>query len=521
MSGFTASPSVILQDVTADIQAALDNLPSGRGTVYLGPGTWTLTAPLTMSEGQNIIGAGPGSTFIVYTADASLDIITITGGNCSLRDLGIYGCAVASSAVGVGTAGAGCGIKIAQLNAANGGPSWNFQPGVLIRNVQVFNTPSWCICATGTNAEAVGQAATVYAQLVTPVFEDCVLAFPNSNGAMFIGAGTTTLRINRLTTNSYNYGTYLADLINAGQPTTVRGAVHLYGIAQGAIDNCIFQSPAGTANVDAVMLSLNHCLSIAVRAPYFEVLDTGATRTRPFITMGATSDVTFSDGYFYSSIDGPMLILETSSASNTGCGVRLRDCTAFSGRATYTTSGGADPPPAGVEEGFFKTVDMDDLLFLGGGGAWPALGEGSRHQPVIVDNCKVVALNTGLARPWTTPKSPTAGYGIVIKQAAKIENPRLGVFPRLANVAELTTDVAQFFDTEGQGTYAYVKPTGDANDIYSGLWILDRDNGWRQMPFVFYSTLAPAGTVREGDFWYDQTAHKLKVYDGSTWQACW
>jgi hypothetical protein len=108
----SAAGIIYLQNTATatQIQAALDSLTSG-GVVQLAAGTYTLSAPLSISKSNTTLrGANQQSTVLVYTANPNLDILTIAGAGVTIEEISIYGSASPGNGAGsAGTAGtAGC-----------------------------------------------------------------------------------------------------------------------------------------------------------------------------------------------------------------------------------------------------------------------------------------------------------------------------------------------------------------------------------------------------------------------------
>ena len=77
------------------------------------------------------------------------------------------------------------------------------------------------------------------------------------------------------------------------------------------------------------------------------------------------------------------------------------------------------------------------------------------------------------------------------------------------------------------------EPVNDVLDLHGdkGIWLMGGNVGInmtspaRRLHINDVMRLEPRATApsspSEGDIYMDSTDHKLKVYDGTTWQACW
>ena len=71
-------------DDTSAIQQTIDALPASGGCVFIPPGTYAVSAPLTLSEGAELCGAGSGSILRVTSAALGIDVIRIGDGVSTL-----------------------------------------------------------------------------------------------------------------------------------------------------------------------------------------------------------------------------------------------------------------------------------------------------------------------------------------------------------------------------------------------------------------------------------------------------
>jgi hypothetical protein len=593
------SPSVVIENPNADIQAAIDALGTTGGIVQLGCGTFTLTHTLRIPTDVTVRGEGT-CTYLYMESDTYPDsnIVQLMGTYSGLEDLQVIGHFPAD--YDSGTSGHGIGILVAQPDAAHGGPSWGTQAQPTIRRVHVFNTPSWNIYVPSLEEESItrlypkmswdsagttltlvsgslsgvragwgtysngwfqdstyspmalgavvtavdtaagtvtidkatrraskapsdtayfwGRRATEYAGANNLLLEDVGTAFPLSGGCLYVGSAAAAPTIVRLLTNGFGTETYqqLSDpnpVFSAAPYLSDMGGVHFFNCARVLLDNCIFQTPWTTS--DGVMLSFNRVYDSTVQNPYFEVLGGPLTkRLHPFITLCDTRNIVFNDGYFQSAVDSSAMIVRTNENPNSSVGVTFRDCQAHVGATKASVYQATDAIPSGYHIGDLK-ADRRDIDFRSGADA--RIG-----QPVVIDNCYVASLISGNTRPWSLPyhtDSDSLGYGLAYRPGFREIHDRQFHFPRVAAYDSLAY-FTNFGDlSPGQSSYVDY-----GNGIHSGLWISDRDNAFRQVPFICYATeSAGAPSVyhawTEGDLWFDLTNHVLKFYDGSLWKS--
>lgn len=83
------------------IQAALDTY----GTVFLLPGAYTIAATISLAtEGRALYGSGAKNTTLTAAATVSGSMISITAGNCIVREIGLVGGSAASGTAGISAA---------------------------------------------------------------------------------------------------------------------------------------------------------------------------------------------------------------------------------------------------------------------------------------------------------------------------------------------------------------------------------------------------------------------------------
>lgn len=545
--------SIYVDNVT-DLEAAV-NAAVGGETICIAAGTYTLTGTLVLDVSNlRLVGAGKGNTILRYTADANTDLISIRHTNVTVEGLSLYG--AASPANGAGAVGTGRGIVIAQPDAASGGPSWDYCGSPTIRNVEILCTGSWCIYDSGVAAltSSGTRPALAYtypliasnkAVSVQLTIEDCDLSFPNSDGCLYIGSGAAAPNVKNLKTNSYSYNTY-THVISAGGTTADMGSVHLYNVVEAHFDKPIFQSPAiqiaGTAvdhyDNDATMFSFLNCYSLHVLAPYFEVLSSECNGTHPdggspagtstagrthwFITGINSHTVKFDKPYFRSNVrqsgalpDGYALrIMKTPADSNVGVGVQFEGGVAVHYRLYY--DGAAVPPRTATapnDDGGPIVIDRDDFVFGGG-------TDGEEATPIRINGLVVQNVDSGHKRWPSTPASPDSGYSIMYGPNVSFSTLDRRVMQLGINSENGSDDVddararwAQVHEI-GAGVMAYCNSSG----ILSGLWLSDRGNDFRQIPFIRYGTTAYTGPL-SGDLWYNTTTRVLRTYDGNNWKS--
>lgn len=98
----TVVPSIMTGLVPgASIQAAIDALPAGGGTVKLGPGTHTISSSLVLRTGVALVGEGAQSTTISYTGAAQAVVMTTP----ATRSYGVVIRGIKFADAGTGTIG--------------------------------------------------------------------------------------------------------------------------------------------------------------------------------------------------------------------------------------------------------------------------------------------------------------------------------------------------------------------------------------------------------------------------------
>lgn len=416
------------------IQSSLGSFVGG-GIVQLGPGNFGLTGPLTVPFGVQLRGSGMFVTYLWYGANVNLDIITITGSYVTISDLSVRGVNPATQyGNGYGSVGTGRGIVVAVPDGGSTGFPVYFPT---IRNVEVANTPSWCIYDTGQQhlvdlgtgispdfdyaLPGGGTNLTGMCISVCLTLDNVQLAFPNSGGALYIGSGAAAPRISNILTNSYSFNT----MVIAGVREPM-GAVQLYNAADAIFSGkCAFQSPTAQpggmpvvhADTDAVMLALLQSATAHFVAPYFEVLSFncagGPGRTHWMISTINSSwvmerpyakstvyDPATSNGY-------PLRIVHSPLGETIGSSVTIRDGQFFHYRESYPSL----TAPRYLPNGAPTVLDRDDIALLGS-------GEGD----VTIENCTVINYSSGATRNLTTPASPNDGFLVPARPGASFSN---------------------------------------------------------------------------------------------------
>jgi hypothetical protein len=393
-----------------EIQAALDSLLLG-GIVWLAPGVYTLSVPLTMNNANlTLRGSGRTATVLVYTADPNQDIITETAPSCTVEHLAVWGSLTGTN--GSATPGTGRGIMLAIPDPGN---VQNRRP--IIRDVGIFATPSWCIFDPGaqifdgqvdgavpgnhwTIDTGVGGYPTPtlsgLAISIALTIEDCDIGFWGSNGGLFIGSGTAWPRIKGLKTNGYTFNTFSQP---GNPPGTIKhdmGGVFVFNTLGLDFSDSYLQSPGDSGilpDKDAVTFSSLNGNSIWLRSMKFEVLGAatgcadsngGAGGREFYFITAAGSHVTVKDSAFMTRMNDQLF--GNASLSNWGTKVfrgentayTFRDCLVSHKRQRRTTNAG--PLTTGDPEYF----DYNDFMFLGAEGNASSL-------PTTIDN--VVILN--------------------------------------------------------------------------------------------------------------------------------
>lgn len=121
-------------DDTAFVQAAIDAIEAlGGGMLYFPPGTYKVTAELTVTQPMVILGAGMGVSLVrATTLGASKGVFKVTSNKVSFRDLTVRGPSVASYVLDE------CGIW---FYGTSGTPLYD---GV-VENCEVYDVGSWGI----------------------------------------------------------------------------------------------------------------------------------------------------------------------------------------------------------------------------------------------------------------------------------------------------------------------------------------------------------------------------------------
>lgn len=231
-SSYIVTPSTVLVDTSADLQAAVDAMAAVApgGTIRLGPGTFTMSArldlpkPLTTAYPVSIIGSGNYSTTLDFSGlSADSDLVRINSGSVQLENVRI---------VGRGVSGAGKGLVMTR------GPQASGNSYDLIKNVQVYNCPSWALYVCGTDETA---GAPYFGGVNYPPFrwavEDCGfdLCQNTSTGTVYIGKGTVLGRISNTHIDVSGKGVYMngvdaitvSDCAIEGNGSAVKEGTHL------------------------------------------------------------------------------------------------------------------------------------------------------------------------------------------------------------------------------------------------------------------------------------------------------
>ena len=85
---------VVLVDVGADLQAAIDSLGMAGGIIRLAAGTYSLTSTLTIPDFVTLEGSGIDATILSWQGVAALkdaDLVKVQGNHCAIKDLTIIG----------------------------------------------------------------------------------------------------------------------------------------------------------------------------------------------------------------------------------------------------------------------------------------------------------------------------------------------------------------------------------------------------------------------------------------------
>jgi hypothetical protein len=101
-----------IRDFGGSIQAALDALPPTGGVVFVPRGTWVLSAGVAIAK-PNVSITGERALSVIRPASANvIDLLTITGARCRLRDLVLDGVDTAYR-----TNGKSCAVVSAQATS--------------------------------------------------------------------------------------------------------------------------------------------------------------------------------------------------------------------------------------------------------------------------------------------------------------------------------------------------------------------------------------------------------------------
>ena len=262
-------------DSTAAIQAALTDAASGKGIVYIPPGTYKLSGVLQPVSNVAIIGAGAGVTVLSQTSTTANTIDTTSYGSVldtvRIENLRING----------PNSGSGIGIRIGTNNSANPAVS------VTIRNVIVYQ---------------MGSHGVECREVITSVLDN-VRSVNNGGKGFYIHSNTSGGVSTSVTciscyanTNPNDRGwhiddvTYVALLGCAADSNAIGYEISNAGTFGVALTGCGAESTrAGTSGLDGSQFKINAANSVTLTSCY--ALDT-ATGAKAFYVTGNSTTCT-------------------------------------------------------------------------------------------------------------------------------------------------------------------------------------------------------------------------------------
>ena len=282
--------SIILNDPASDIQAAIDSIGTGGGTIALGPGTFLMTAGLTFPTDRpvRLIGSGADITILDWIgmgATPNVDLIKVRYSRSGIEDLTIKGPSVA---------GTGRGIAV-------GSPT-HVVRDTRFRNLLVRNTAGEALSFQGT-AELGANFFCFLSIVENCVFRSNFQAGATSTGMTYIGAACTTITFRNCTFDTFKGsaisifsgiagGGFLLDSCNIEQPADdAQHWVLLSGVHWCVLRDCWFEN--STAFIGKYKIhTANGCLGILIDHCHHS---TGVETTPLFIAVGTASSGTYVD----------------------------------------------------------------------------------------------------------------------------------------------------------------------------------------------------------------------------------
>jgi len=264
-----------LRDFGGNLQAAIDALPPGGGTVFVPRGTWLMTSGATVNTPSvTIMGEQACSVLRAATANA-FDLVTVNATNFQMRDLALDGAATSQDLSGrsclyirgLGTSGHLILDVLLQNVTLTGAPGHglNMEDVIIIiaegchfdgnkgggvridngtQNPQGSTTTQFLSCTFSQN----GERGCVVNNVTVLTFRGCSLK-GNQGGATAQGNAIDALGCNRIDILSSHFGP-------AGTATAPDQFILVTGSGSAVVDACLFDGGADPAKQPAQAIHL-------------------------------------------------------------------------------------------------------------------------------------------------------------------------------------------------------------------------------------------------------------------------
>jgi len=136
-----------------NIPAALTELGSNSGVIYIKAGTYTITATLTLAANQELRGSGYGTAIITTMNDA---MVESTADRCGIYNLKLLGNAAGAAQVGVNFSGEECIIRNCWVLGMGGSGIYITGNNCLIDGCYIQDCQSYCVFSAGSWTRITG-----------------------------------------------------------------------------------------------------------------------------------------------------------------------------------------------------------------------------------------------------------------------------------------------------------------------------------------------------------------------------
>ena len=169
-------------DDTAAVQAAINAVGSGGGTVYLPPGNYVLTAGLSLATVGTVLRGGGAATTKILIGGGFTDTaaVKVTAYDCQITDLSVSGASATTT-----SNPAADGIRITGVRRAK------------VSGVTFFNVNGWAIKASSTTA---GGSSNPLGTQISRVFMNAC-----AGGVYFLGSTAQGYAMNSQLTDIQSY----------------------------------------------------------------------------------------------------------------------------------------------------------------------------------------------------------------------------------------------------------------------------------------------------------------------------